>query len=190
MRRIITLVLGAALAASCGVPVDSEPIALDTESLPPGLSSTTTTTLPEEEPTGIEIALFLIGEDGRLDAVDRSFATPVTSQAVVEALIAAADEPELVEQQQLVSAIPSTTTVLGVERMENILVVNLGEEGFAEITEPEQRLRAVAQFVYTLTGLESVDAILFEIAGERRQVPTDGDPTEEPVDREDFRTLG
>ncbi len=190
MRRLATLLLAVVLAAACGVPVDTQPVALDPESLPPGLSSTTTTTLPEAEPTGIDISLFLIGEDGRLQSVDRSFATPVTTQAVVEALIAAADEPELVEQQQLVSAIPSTTTVLGVDRIGDILVVDLGEEGFAEITEPEQRLRAVAQFVYTLTGLESVDAVLFEIAGERRQVPTDGDPTEEPVDREDFRTLG
>lgn len=190
MRRLTLLVLAAALAGSCGVPVDSQPIALDPASLPPGLSSTTTTTLPAEEPSGIEIALFLVGENGRLEAVDRSFAATVTTQGVIEALIAAADDPELVEEQQLVSAIPSTTTVLGVERTDDTLVVNLGDQGFAEITEPEQRLRAVAQFVYTLTGLESVDAILFEIDGERRQVPTDGDPTEEPVNREDFRTLG
>ena len=91
MRRLTLLVLAAALAGSCGVPVDSQPIALDPASFPPGLSSTTTTTLPAEEPSGIEIALFLVGENGRLEAVDRSFAATVTTQGVIEALIAAAD---------------------------------------------------------------------------------------------------
>ena len=129
------VIAAVAIAVSCGVPVDREPAALPEDSLPPGLSSTTTTTAIEPEPDGVEVDFFLIGEDGKLEPVKRTVPLPVATQVVIETLIAAGDDEELVQEQQLRSAIPTRTIVLGVENPDGILTVNLGPEGLFELEE-------------------------------------------------------
>jgi len=111
-------------------------------------------------------------------------------EVVIETLIAAGDDEELVQEQQLRSAIPTRTTVLGVENPDGILTIDLGPEGLFEL-EDEQQLQAIAQLVYTATGLGSVDGVLLQIEGELRPLPTEGEPTEglRPVTREDYSSL-
>lgn len=189
-RRRLSRVLVAVVfvAASCGVPTDRDPRAISEDSLPAALSSTSTT-IVVEDPLGIEVDLFLIGEDGRLQAIQRPLPRPVETLLVLETLISTADD-ETLQEQLLRSSIPSSTVVAGLDVVDSILIIDFGPEGFAEL-EAEQQFQALAQIVYTATGLETVDGVLLRIEGELRPLPTDGEPTEgqQPVTRQDYASL-
>ncbi|MDH3752794.1 MAG: GerMN domain-containing protein [Acidimicrobiia bacterium] len=195
MRRAAAAIVTAGLLlASCGVPVDRQPRALDETELPSGLSSTTTTTVDQPEPAGVEVDIFLVGEDDLLVPVKQEVPVPVDTKSVIETLIGSADADsfaELLADERLRTEIPADTVVIDAVADGGVLTVNLGPEGLATL-EPEQQLLAIAQMVFTATGLESVDGVLLAIDGELRPLPTLGEPTEgqRPVTREDYANLG
>ena len=199
MNRFVAIVLALVLTASaCGVPTDSHPREASVADLPTGLAPETNAT-EEPEPSGIPFNIFLIGADDRLVSVTRAVAANTVS--VIESVIGTNNPEEfddLLEVQQLRSFIPRDTVVISAETVfvdgespKNILILNLGSEGFFQMQEGDLKLLALAQIVYTAVGLRSVDGVLLQNDGDPRALPTDTGTKDKdtPVNTEDYASL-
>lgn len=173
--------------AACGVPEDEGPEALSADEVPFGLLTTvpSTTTTVVDLPPDREAELFFLAADGRVRGVPREVEDR-SPTAVLEALLAteAAAVPT-----GFSSAIPAGTELLDDPEIEDgVLTVDLSEE-FTSV-EGERSIAAVAQIVYTATGLSSVDAVAFRVEGEPVSVSDeDGAQQSDPVDRLDYDSL-
>lgn len=191
MIRPSTLLAAVAIAvialSACGVPEDRSPEELSADEVPfdlltPPVSTTTTIVdLPPER----EAELYFLDADGNIAPRTREVAdrSPTT---VLETLFGteAADVPS-----GFSSAIPAGTELLALSEIEDgTLTVDLSEE-FLSI-EGERFIAAVAQVVYTATGLSGVDAVAFRVEGESSDVPNeDGAQQSQPVSRLDYDSL-
>ncbi|HUC37406.1 MAG TPA: GerMN domain-containing protein [Acidimicrobiales bacterium] len=191
----IVLVAGALLLAvalgGCGVPVDQGPTALSRAGVPfhllsPSSPSTTATTVPS--PVEVPVDIYLFDPSGDLVAVPR--AVPSATQLLEPALVALVGGPtqaEVAAGDQ--SAIPPQTTVLSTSVAGGIATANLGGS-FAQLVGQAQ-IEAVAQVVYTATGLSSVDAteVSFELNGQPVEVPVANGAQVPVANRADFATF-
>ncbi|HVC70719.1 MAG TPA: GerMN domain-containing protein [Acidimicrobiales bacterium] len=157
--------------AGCGVPVDRSPTTLPRRGVPFGLlrpsSRSTTTSAPS--PASAAIRIFLVGPSGRLAAVARQ--VPASQEALSAVLGALVVGPTNAEAAAgLGSAVPSQTTVLAaVVGQGGVATVNLGVN-FAQLVGQAQ-IEAVAQIVFSATGVTGVTGVTFELAGRAVKVP-------------------
>lgn len=195
MRRVArvaaALTVAVAVAATgCGVPEDGRPRALSEADLAPPTPAAEPTPTPETtEAPRIEAPIYLLDENGLLTPVTREVASPLEAGDVVASLVLGPTESEA-QDIGLSSAIPPTEIVLSTTLIDRTLLVNLGPEGLFQLGGDEQK-RAIAQLVYTVTELDSVDDVLLQIEDQFRPLPTDeADTTElQPVDRTDYRSF-
>jgi hypothetical protein len=178
------------LAGTCGVQPDDHPRDLAADEVPYGLldegppiADPTPTTAPSIEQVNVAV-YFLNGE--RLHPAPRAVTDPPIAGRVLSQLIAGPTDDEAVTG--LRSAINPLTQVSVSRPSPEILVVDLTPE-FAAVPISEQRL-ALAQIVYTATGLEGVQGVRFTVGGSPVAVPLpDGTVTSEPVRRDSFAAL-
>ena len=155
--------------AGCGVPVDKQPAALSRHGIPFGLldptaPSTTATTSPIEVP----VQIFLVDPTDHLVPVARD--VPVSAPdlyTVLGALVAGPTDAEA--EAGLQTSLPAQTTVIDATITAGIATVNLGGT-FGQLVGPAQ-IQAVAQVVFTASGLPGVTGVTFELSGEAVEVP-------------------
>jgi hypothetical protein len=186
-RRVGVLVIAtvvAVLLGACGVQSDSEPRKIAAEDVPFDLLAPATSVGPSPGDEGVGRSVWFVDNDGLLARGMRALPTPITPEAVVTALLQGVTDAEA--NNGLRSNIATGTKLLGVEGPDNGRVtVNLSSD-FLKVSRELQRL-ALAQVVFTLTGLPNVDRVLFEFDGKPTQVPGRGDElTAEPLTRDDF----
>jgi len=172
----------AAGLAACGVPSDDKPREISREALGSPLKDRIPTTSTSgvasnvtHAETGYLVRSSEAGDSDRLEAVPIDVANPAEQgdlvRLVIERLIAL--KPDQLGLSGLVNAVPSDTevrsAVVGADGVLELDLANLGN-----IESSRQRL-AVAQLVFTATGIESqgVRAVRFLIDGQPSAVPTE-----------------
>ncbi|MGY6500238.1 MAG: GerMN domain-containing protein [Acidimicrobiales bacterium] len=176
VASVLTLVL-----AACAMPSNSEPqsisVGTDFEELlaPAPPESTTTTESPERTR---EVGFWFIVDD-ELNRESRQLPLTRARDAfvVLEELLAGT------RQENYRSAIPSGVEVLETRLSDEsgILTIVLTDETLFAVGGTDLT-RAIAQIVFTLTGIPGVEQVRFEIDESVRSVPTgSGSDTREPV---------
>ena len=188
MRR---LALGVAavlvvVAAGCGVPEDDQPQELSAEQVPPGLLTTpTTTSVPAQVlPPERQADLYFVDTDGKVASIIGEVEDQ-SAEAVITALLET--DPTSLDGG-LTSNIPPGTTLLDISVDDDVLTVDLSEQ-FTTIS-GGGFIAAVAQIVFTASGLEGINAVSFRREGERIDVlDEDGATQSDPVTPNDYETL-
>lgn len=184
MRRLLATVFAVAALAACGVPTDDAPRELPAERIPFGLL--------EPNPAGgtpgvpgaaMQRPIYLVNGANRLVEVVKAVPAPGGVADALRELLAGPDSDDV--EEGLTTFIPSGTIVLGVgPPVEGVATIDLS----GDLPTAGEGLRlALAQIVYTATGVPDVDRVLFELNGQPREVPDDkGETTAEPLGRSDF----
>jgi len=178
--------LVAVLVAACGVQEDREPRALAEDEVPFGLLAPATS-IAEPSPgdaAGVQSTIWFVDNAGLLARSRRTIRPPVEVADIVRALLEPVTEAEAAAG--LRSTIPPGTQLLGVEGpTDGLVTLDLSGE-FLTVSGQLQRL-ALAQVVFTVTGLANVDRVLFQFDGQPAEVPGRGDElTSAPLTRVDF----
>ena len=182
---VVVLAVLAVLAA-CGVQEDRVPRPLAQEEVPFGLLAPATS-IAEPAPgsgDGVRSTIWFVDNDGLLARSRRMIPEPVDVADVVRALLEPVTQAEAAAG--LRTNIPPGTELLGIEGpTDGLVTLDLSGE-FLTVTGGVQRL-ALAQVVFTVTGLANVDRVLFQFDGRPAEVPGRGDElTDEPLTRDDF----
>jgi spore germination protein GerM len=186
----IVAVTAALLLAACGVPADSSPQLLDETALPPELADPGTTTTTTEIPAAAVIqSVYFFDDEDLLAETEREVPAPVDAHEVLDVLFVGPTEQES-DDLLLRSSIPNNAVILDTEQSDVVLTVNLAAGSLEEI-EGELQKSAIAQIVFTATGIEGIEGVLIQIDGEVRQLPTDESDSHEdqPVRRADYRSF-
>ena len=183
-RRLLAAVALVAIAGACGVQSDDPPRTVASEDVPFDLLASGTTSAPAQDDQGVGRTVWFVDNNGFLARGERQLSMPVTPNDILTALLQGVTDAEA--NNGLRSNIPSGTTLLGVDGpTDDLVTVNLSGE-ILTVSREQQRL-ALAQVVYTVTGLPNVDRVLFEFDGKPTQVPGRGDElTADPLTRDDF----
>lgn len=189
-RRILAVAVPVALVllvGACGIADDGVPRELDESALPADLVEPPTTTSTTIDVATSVIDVFLVDDD-RLAPVDREVASPVEPGDVIAQLLVGPTEDE--RESGLATQLSPGWAVRSADLAGRTLVIDLGPDTL-EVLEGQNQRQAIAQIVFTVTGLPGVDDVLFQIEGNPRPVPTDDGEAdgETPVDREDYRSL-
>jgi hypothetical protein len=192
LRAIAALAVTASLLSisACAIPTSPQPdaVALDpdfAELLEPAPTTlaTTPTTLEQQR----NVSLYFV--------VDDLLALANTPMSISRAEQLTAVLNELVAGTRLENhrnAIPSGVEVAAtsIDPGRRVATITLADNTLFTAVEGTERLRALAQFVFTATAPGNrfgVDAVLFEIDGNVRSVPTfGGSDKTEPVGRCDY----
>jgi spore germination protein GerM len=131
------------------------------------------------------VSVYLEGSRG-LVPVTRHVRGEVDARSALDALLEGPSGAET--RLGLSSAIPSRDAVRLVTDEDGTATVELSSD-FRDGTVTHQ-VAALAQIVYTLTGVPGVEEVRFEIDGALAAVPRhDGSLTREPVNRSDYDEL-
>ncbi|HEX7167842.1 MAG TPA: GerMN domain-containing protein [Acidimicrobiales bacterium] len=191
-RLAAALPLVAALiagVAACGVQEDDRPRGLAADEVPYGLlddapaNVSTSTTAPAVQRVNVAV-YFLVGD--RLEPVPRTVADPPTVARTLNALLEGPTEEEAVSG--LRTAINPSTEISASRASPDVVIVDLSS-AFTDVPTQEQRI-ALAQLVFTATGIAGINGVRFTLAGAPVGVPLpDGTVTSEPVGRDAFPNL-
>lgn len=177
------------LTAACGVGTEDEPRVVRAADVPFGLldqPATTVTTAPGPVVAmTAPVSIFLI-QQGRLVAATREVPSPPAVRSVLELLLAGPTAEEA--RAGLRSAIAPSTQLFNVAIDGDVVRVDLSP-GFAEAPAQDQTV-AVAQIVFTATGLPGIAGVGFTLAGRAVEVPTaDGTLRRGTLTPADYATL-
>ncbi|MHB1854980.1 MAG: GerMN domain-containing protein [Acidimicrobiales bacterium] len=173
--------------AGCGVPVQTRPVALSASQLPAGLTgaSTTTTLRGSSTPVSLIQVYFVAGD--RLVARSRLVPSPGGLPEALADLLAGPTPAE--SAAGIRTSIDPSTELLSERVIRNRVVLDLSPT-FTDTGGPDQIL-AIAQFVYTVTGIQAgVTAVSFELGDSPVAVPTaNGTLVSAPVSRANYASL-
>lgn len=149
-----------------------------------GESPAATSTPPGQDASTTPIAAYFMGEDERLVPAGRVAQSPAVG---ADAMIALTGGPSDAEAAAgLTTLIPAGTAFRGLKIEKGVATVDLSPE-FTGGGGTYSMTGRVAQVVYTLTQFDSVDGVLFLIAGEPLDVlGGEGVILEGPQTREDW----
>jgi spore germination protein GerM len=164
MKRITSLyVVASVLLVACGVPIEEEAERLMIElDQPPQIEE------PEPEDLAA-VSVYLIRDDV-LVHVTRDLPVPTTLETTLESLLSRVSQPE--ERADLRTSIPPGTRLLGLEVSGGTASLNLSGD-FASVGGEEETL-AVAQIVLTVTSVDGVSGVEFQLEGVPTDVPVAG----------------
>lgn len=165
-RRPIALalvLLAAALAAACGVPLDDSPRAINQTT-----TSTTATTTPG--PGASKVVLYFVDEDGGLEGRESNVQRQAGVRDAVTTLLGTEPGPPLATR------IPSGTDLNDLSTDGSLVSVDLTGE-MDEVSGEAQKL-AFAQIVFTILEFPAYERVTFLIEGEQVAAPTDGENRE------------
>jgi hypothetical protein len=181
LRAALAVVVVAMLLAACGVEAQDQAQELDPESVPfdlldpeaPGVS------VP---PMGNFFVIFLVEGGELIDATRAVRARPTVARAL-KVLERGPTSDEFAAG--ITTAIPPGSEIRRVTVRNHTAIVDVSER-FEENVRGQEAL-ALAQVVYTATGLEGVNRVRFRLEGEPTVVPRgNGTQTSRPVDRNDY----
>ncbi|TYP90297.1 GerMN domain-containing protein [Blastococcus xanthinilyticus] len=177
MRALLALLCGLVVLAGCGVEPQPVP-----EPLPIPAPPVPEQGLPEGETSTVVTVFFVRGAE--LVPVERPVerVTPAEALAV---LTAGPTRSEVIAGLRTALAPQPLTVDVGLPG--GITSVDVTPE-FTGITGGNQLL-AVAQVVWTLTGLEDTNQVRFLLNGVPVEVPTDSGLTNDPVGRDHFPSV-
>jgi spore germination protein GerM len=179
----VTVVLVVVLSG-CGVGTDAQPVRIDSSQVPPGLLSSTTTTIsPRQFTTPIDIYLAV---PTRLVAVIRPVVVSSQTESALDALAAGPTSKET--DLGLTSPVSLASPLRLVAVREGIASVDISSS-FQNLGGQAQIIGA-AQIVFTLTGLRDVSGVRIFVDGQLTQVPTSGGGLSwGPLTRSDYLPL-
>lgn len=186
--RARTVVLALAVSGvGCGVPTDEGPRPIPHDRVPfELLDPAPIPTTPPGTPAGSASATVFMVAGDRLAPVPRNVPAPASPEKVLQALFDGVVPEEAA--RNLRSAVARTTQVSVAEEPGGRLRVELTPAFLATAT--DQQALAVAQIVYTLTGLPGVDSVSFTVEGRPVEVPSgDGALKSGPVRRADLASV-
>jgi len=179
-RCLAVLLLAAATAGGCGLPTDENAQAIDPEDLPetlrPGFTATTTTTVPAPLTESRSVYLLTNPQD-----IERTIAVEVQRQVdrnanLAEVLASLFGEATLAEESDAgyfntleLFEILSATVVDGVATVD---IVHLSPEGEDSAPSADELRFAAAQLVFTAAATEGVDGVRILLDGDEVSVPT------------------
>lgn len=179
MSRARVALVGMAVVA-CGVPLDPAPEIVEGE-----LGSPDPVIEELEDEKLVAAPLYLV-DHGVIVPVTRNLPEPVDVTTVLESLLDGTTAPE--ERRGLRTSIPPGTRVLDVEENGSTARLDLSED-FAAVG-GEEELLAVAQVVLSITAIDGVESVLFELEGVQTDVPLPGGAlTDEPITGSEYREL-
>jgi hypothetical protein len=162
---VASMLVGTALVASCGIPLDNKPRAIAPSKALPAESNSVS-------PDGVTQAWMYAVQDDRLVAkqADVSSTDPTS---VLTALISGPGVSD--EANSIINQIPPGTTLLGFDTNGSAATLNLSQE-FGNLV-GIGGTQATAQIVLTATELEGIEAVSFQVQGRPVLVvsPTSGD---------------
>lgn len=172
------------LVAACGVQDDAAPRPLAAQDVPFDLLAPATSVPNAQDAAGVPRTVWFVDNNGLLATSRRPLESPVTPESILNALLKGVTDAEA--NSGLRSNITSGTKLLSVKGPEDgVVTVDLSGE-FLTVSRELQRL-ALAQVVFTVTGLTNVDRVLFEFDGKPAEVPGRGQElTADPLRRADF----
>lgn len=192
MKRLtMTLTVLVMLLVACspgstvgdGGPVTTtQPDATTTTTAPDGETTTTTSTTV---PATRFVDIYLIKEGQFAEAVTRAIPdTPAVATGAIKALLAGPTPEEA--QDDLTSAIPPATLLLGLSIDDGLATIDLSRE-FESGGGSFAMISRLAQVVYTLTQFPTVEVVTFELDGQPVTVfSNEGLLLEEPVRASDY----
>jgi spore germination protein GerM len=185
IRMLLAGVVAALVIAAGGVQDDRAPRELAARDVPFDLLAPGTSVAEQPAQSGVDSTVWFVDNAGQLSLARRSIEPPVDVEAVLLSLFDGVTEAEA--NNGLRSNITSDSELIDVTGPDNGLVtVDLSSDFFSTVSREQQRL-ALAQIVFTATGLPNVDRILFQVDGEPAEVPGEGDElTADPLTRADF----
>ena len=185
----VTGLAGLVLSAACGIPADERARALAAEEVPYGLLDEAPVAAPpatvQPPAAKVNVSVYFLAGD-HLQPVARAVSAPATPLRAVNALLGGPTECEAATG--LRTAINPSTEATVTRSSPELVVVDLSTS-FAAVPTQEQRL-ALAQIVFTATGVTGVTGVRFTLAGAPVEVPLpDGTLTSSPVDRDAFANV-
>lgn len=175
------LVLAVALTAGCGLPTDETAQAIDPEELPeslrPGFTASTTTTVPAPLLTESR-AVYLLTNPQDIERtivveVERQVNRSATLEDVLATLFGEATSPEESDAGYFntleLFEILSATVDNGVATVD---IVHLSPEGEDQPPSADELEFAAAQLVFTASATEGIDGVRILLDGQEVSVPT------------------
>ncbi len=181
---IAAAILALALVASCGVPIDDSPRAVGSEQLLSALEPPSPATFGSDT-----FDVFMVGADGLLKLVSRTI--EADPDAILNRLLVG---PVTTERAQDISSALVARASFNPVRLDltsGIAYVDMIEGSLVGVLAAEQKL-AIAQIVYSITELPSVDAVVLSIEGDPIAVATDFGTVDPgtPLTKSDFASVG
>ena len=171
---------------ACGVPTDDHPRPIPDERVPFDLLDPAPAPTAPASPDGSASATVFMVAGDRLSPVLRNVGGPASADTVLQALLAGVMAEEAAGN--LRTAIPSGTRASVAEEAGGRVRVELSP-AFVD-NGASERVLAVAQIVYSLTGVPGVDSLTVSISGRTVAGPTgDGTLRSGPVRRADFAAV-
>jgi spore germination protein GerM len=180
-RLIVGVAISVGLVAGCGVEAQDEAQQIDRESVPFDLldPEAPQVTVP---PEGNLFVVFLVDGEALVDVTRAVQARPTVARAL-RVLEGGPTGDEFA--RGLTTAIPPGSEIRRVIVRNDTAIVDVSER-FEENVRGQEEL-ALAQIVYTATGLEGVERVRFRLEGEPTVVPReDGTQTSGAVSRNDY----
>jgi len=186
---LVVLVL-ALVTASCGIPTGGPKAIADKDVPFHLLSPTTPTTVPNTVPPAdiVPEYVYLVSSIQTVAPVLRDVPVATTLNATLtEVLEALLEGPTATESSMGLTTYLTGTKVRVTARVSaGVATVDFSSSPVQVVGAPETL--AVAQVVFTATGLPGVSSVLFEIAGQPSNVPTaSGASVPGPVDRSSYQ---
>lgn len=179
--------IGAASLAGCGIAPQSSPQAIERAGVPYDLLGHRPHPHASVPAAGaLRVTIWLEGADDQLDPVPAYVPWPVTIGSLLNALSQAPTERQA--EQGLVSPASAVGPLTSGRPAGGVVPVYL-PQSFENLGGNDQ-LVAVAQIVFTLTGLQGVSGVTFWLAGRRAHVPdAAGKLLSGPLTRADYLPL-
>ena len=177
MRICALLMAGLLLLTGCGVEPEEHPDELAIPAPPPTESGV------DADADGPRLTVFFVRGAG-LVPIERPTAS-VDETAALDLLTAGPSHSEVFRGLRTALA-PQLLTID--QRLPDGITSVAVTRDFTGLSGSNQLL-AVAQVVWTLTGLPSTRQVVFVVEGSAVEVPTDDGLTDQPVGRHDYRSI-
>ncbi|MEW6153203.1 MAG: GerMN domain-containing protein [Actinomycetota bacterium] len=188
LTAAVVLAVVALALSGCGVPSDSSPRTISADRVPFGLLEPDDGRAPTTAgPGATATTVYLVGDE-RLVAAERDVAGPPGVATSIRALLSGPTEAEA--RRGLRTAVPPTAAVALAATVGDTVTLDLSR-WFTEAAGGPEEVLAIAQIVYTVTGVEGVGAARFTLAGRAVEVPGgDGTLRSGALRRTDFPLVG
>ena len=183
-RRGAAALLALIVLSSCGIPVEDSARPISADDIPVTIPSPAPVRTAPADPTPASVELFFV-QGSRLAPVRREAPIPLSAERTIAEI---ARGPTPAERGQgFRTALPTELRLAGTVAAAVPLIEVT--ESFTRV-EGEEHILALAQLVFTLTGLPGVDGVSFGLAGRPVEVPTgDGVLKRGPLRRPDFQAV-